>query len=301
MSDFGQRLKSSRKQLGITQKQLAESLEIAQSTIANYEKNTRFPGELSLRQLSDFLNVSIDYLLGLSESPSSEIKPGTTKHNITFDGDFNALQLELIEMLLSGNEMLATSKILAVSQVVDHHLILIENVYIPLLRTVGILWENGEVSIAEEHFISNVVDRWLTMTSTTSNNTPKKHSAAFIVPSGEEHVLILKMIREYFRFNNWRTYYLGNSVPISSLSSFIDTMNIDLIVLSISIKSHLNSAEHLIKAIKGQPLKRQPKILVGGSAIEDGHQAYDFLSADYYVKRISDIHDFISQLETNLK
>lgn len=301
MSDFGQRLKSSRKQLGLTQKELAQSLEIAQSTIANYEKNIRFPGELSLRQLSDFLNVSIDYLLGLSESSKSEINPVGESDRISFDGDFNHLQVELLEMLLSGNEMMATNKLLEISKVVDPQLKLIENVYIPLLRTVGIKWANGEVSIAEEHFISNIIDRWLSMTSISNPNIPKSKSAAFIVPSGEEHVLILKMIREYFRFNNWRTYYLGNSVPVSSLSSFIDTMNIDLIVVSVSIKTHLNNAEHLIKAIKGQPLKRQPKILVGGSAIENDSQAHHFLGADYYVKHIDEVHDFISQLESNYK
>lgn len=293
MSDFGTRLKSSRKLLGITQKELASSLDIAQSTIANYENNTRFPGELTLRQLSDLLNVSLDYLLGISDSTTIDIKESQKPSGYVFDGDFIKLQEKIIEMLLTGNENAATKLVLDVNHSVDTPLKLIESLFVPILRTVGTHWEKGKVSIAEEHLISNIVDRWLTLTTNMRPDIPKTKSAVFMVPSGEEHVLILKMIREYFRYYNWRTYYLGNSVPLSSLSSFIENMNIDLIVLSISIRSHLNSAENLIAAIRSLPLKKHPKILVGGSAIDSADQAYHFLKADYYIKSIDQIHDFM--------
>lgn len=293
MSDFGTRLKSSRKLLGITQKELAVSLDIAQSTIANYENNTRFPGEPILRQLSDLLNVSIDYLLGISDSTAIDIRESQKYSGHVFDGDFIKLQEEIIEMLLTGNENGATKLILDVNHSIDTPLKLIESLFIPILRTVGTHWEKGKVTIAEEHLISNIVDRWLTLTTNMRPDIPKTKSAVFMVPSGEEHVLILKMIREYFRYYNWRTYYLGNSVPLSSLSAFIENMNIDLIVLSISIRSHLNSAENLIAALRSLPLKKHPKILVGGSAIENADQAYHFLKADYYIKSIDQIHDFM--------
>ena len=68
MSDFGKRLKLIRRKQKITQKELATALNLAQSTIANYENNIRFPGELHLRQLSDTLNVSVDYLLDIQSA-----------------------------------------------------------------------------------------------------------------------------------------------------------------------------------------------------------------------------------------
>jgi transcriptional regulator with XRE-family HTH domain len=68
MSNFGTRLKESRKKMGITQKDLSSRLGIAQSTVANYENNTRFPGEIILREISEYLNTSIDYLMGIEET-----------------------------------------------------------------------------------------------------------------------------------------------------------------------------------------------------------------------------------------
>ena len=47
----------------VTQKQLADSLNIGASTIGNYIQNIREPDYEVLRNLADFFDVSIDYLL----------------------------------------------------------------------------------------------------------------------------------------------------------------------------------------------------------------------------------------------
>lgn len=47
----------------ITQKQLAESLNIAPSTLGNYIQNVREPDYEMLKCFADYFNVSTDYLL----------------------------------------------------------------------------------------------------------------------------------------------------------------------------------------------------------------------------------------------
>jgi len=47
----------------ITQKQLADMLNIGVSTLGNYIQNTREPDYDTLKRLASFFNVSIDYLL----------------------------------------------------------------------------------------------------------------------------------------------------------------------------------------------------------------------------------------------
>jgi transcriptional regulator with XRE-family HTH domain/methylmalonyl-CoA mutase cobalamin-binding subunit len=300
MSDFGQRLKLIRKKRKITQKELAEALNVGQSTIANYENNTRFPGELPLRQLSDYLKVSVDYLLGTqveNQNQASSIKVNTPSQA---QYSWTLIRKELLTDLLAGEESLATSKLMSIFKAENNTLMLIEKLYIPILNQVGRLWASGEVSIAQEHFVSNVIDRWLAMTSSRPSATSKSHSVLFMVPSGEQHVLVLKMIREYFRTFGWKTYYIGNSVPVSSLSGFIESLDIDLVVLSISIKTHLNNAEHLIHALKGLSIPKVPEILIGGKGISDSKEALELLGADYYVRNITEINDLITQLELKL-
>lgn len=57
------KLKTLRKQKGITQSKLAEKLGISRSTIAMYETNSSEPDLETLSAIAAFFNVSIDYLL----------------------------------------------------------------------------------------------------------------------------------------------------------------------------------------------------------------------------------------------
>lgn len=58
------RLKELRKENGITQSELAKSLNVSRSSIAMYENGERIPSYETLEVISDFFNVSILYLLG---------------------------------------------------------------------------------------------------------------------------------------------------------------------------------------------------------------------------------------------
>lgn len=65
---FGTRLKELRKSKQITQKELAESIDLVKSSISAYEKDLKYPSIDVLIKLSNYFNVSCDYLLGLSDN-----------------------------------------------------------------------------------------------------------------------------------------------------------------------------------------------------------------------------------------
>lgn len=60
-------IKELREEKGLSQKQLAEELNISQSAIAKWELDKTEPTAGTLRLLSEFFNVSADYLLGLED------------------------------------------------------------------------------------------------------------------------------------------------------------------------------------------------------------------------------------------
>lgn len=65
---FGERLTQLRKENGYsTRKSFAEKLNIPETTLRNYETNEREAGHTFLKQMSDFFDVSCDYLLGLTD------------------------------------------------------------------------------------------------------------------------------------------------------------------------------------------------------------------------------------------
>ncbi len=61
---YKDRLKKLRIEKGLSQEELSNTLSLNKSTICCYEKGTRVPSLEVLIKLSDYFEVSIDYLLG---------------------------------------------------------------------------------------------------------------------------------------------------------------------------------------------------------------------------------------------
>ena len=62
------RIKKLRKEKNITQIRLSIELEVSQETISAYEKGKYYPSATMLIKLRDIFGVSIDYILGLSDT-----------------------------------------------------------------------------------------------------------------------------------------------------------------------------------------------------------------------------------------
>lgn len=65
---FSQRLHDLRIERGITQKELADRLNLGRSTVAGYEVKGKQPDNARLCLLADFFGVSVDYLLGHTDN-----------------------------------------------------------------------------------------------------------------------------------------------------------------------------------------------------------------------------------------
>lgn len=66
--DIGERLKTYRKNNGLTQEQVAEKIYVSRATVSSWETNRTFPDIEKIIYLSDLYNVSLDKLL--KEEPS---------------------------------------------------------------------------------------------------------------------------------------------------------------------------------------------------------------------------------------
>ncbi len=68
---FGRRLKQALIEKNIQQKMLAKELEVSDKTLSSYVNGNASPTIVGLAKISKYLNISTDFLLGLS----NEIKP----------------------------------------------------------------------------------------------------------------------------------------------------------------------------------------------------------------------------------
>ena len=64
------RIRDIRNDRGLTQEQIAKFLHVSQNTYSQYEiGTTRFPLDVVVK-LAEYYNVSIDYLVGLTDEPT---------------------------------------------------------------------------------------------------------------------------------------------------------------------------------------------------------------------------------------
>ncbi len=70
MSDFTENIKRLRISKNLSQKQIAESLKIADRQYRRYENGEQQPTLPVAIKLADYFNVSLDYLVGRSDDPT---------------------------------------------------------------------------------------------------------------------------------------------------------------------------------------------------------------------------------------
>lgn len=67
MGVFGDRLRESRLEKGLTQQKMADILDVQLRAYQHYESDTRHPTFEKLAMIAKTLNVSTDYLLGITD------------------------------------------------------------------------------------------------------------------------------------------------------------------------------------------------------------------------------------------
>lgn len=89
--EYYQRLKNLRIDNDLTQERMGEIIGVSQRTISHYESGKREPGLTEIKRYAQYFNVSIDYIIGLT----NESKPHwNVKNQINITGGKNKLNFE---------------------------------------------------------------------------------------------------------------------------------------------------------------------------------------------------------------
>lgn len=98
---FADRIKTLRKEKGLTQIQFAQQFNVANGTVGMWETGKREPDFETTQRIADFFGVSVDYLLGREGQKET---PGTKAgREVTFD-DFTYAMYEEGKELTEENK-----------------------------------------------------------------------------------------------------------------------------------------------------------------------------------------------------
>ena len=96
-----ERLRELREEKHLNQQKLAMELNITQAAISKYEIGTSEPDINMLKNIASFFNVSVDYLIGFSESRISCNKSDLSQDELTLLSNYRNLKGLQKEKLLS--------------------------------------------------------------------------------------------------------------------------------------------------------------------------------------------------------
>lgn len=202
------------------------------------------------------------------------------------------------EALLDGDHGAAFSIVREVSRETGR-LALFRDLITPSMYAVGYKWEQGDITVAEEHLATGVCDFVLTQLEyelvSQSKKIDAEPKALFFSMENEKHYLGLKMVSILFRERGWNVKFLQSDLPIELALQEAARWKPSVIGLSFSLSYR---AEELSGYLEGfQQQSREADILVGGRLVSK----FDFAAIAANTTFLKDLNELTAWFKTTEK
>lgn len=123
-----------------------------------------------------------------------------------------------------------------------------DNTLGPALRSVGDLWHEGVITVAQEHLATSTIGSTLLHMLRLVQPTESSRRVVLACFSDEDHTLGLYAVGLRFAAWGMRTLILGPRTPPSAIARVVEALSPDLVALSTSITPSASLARELIDA-----------------------------------------------------
>jgi len=144
-------------------------------------------------------------------------------------------------------------------------------VFVPLMHEIGLLWQSGTISPAQEHFISYLIKQKLLInTEKVQILEPTRNDTVFVLylPENEIHELGLMFLNYEILLNGYKTIYLGESVPIDSLKDIKTYFDTIIYISYITVQPTKDIINDYLNEISNQIIDANSQIWVLGRMTE---------------------------------
>jgi DNA-binding transcriptional MerR regulator len=180
----------------------------------------------SLDSLKKLLNVTLLYnhgfkiskIASLDENEIPELVRSIALKSNSEQVAINAFKLSMINF---DYELFDTNY----NEILQHNdfQFVFMNVFIPLMRELGILWQTGAISPSHEHFVTNLIKQKIHLQSEAlQQKKPLRNDHPLFViflPENEIHELGVLYLNYLILYHGFRTIFLGQSLQTSSLET----------------------------------------------------------------------------------
>ena len=169
-------------------------------------------------------------------------------------------------------------------------------VFIPLMTEMGLLWQSDTISPAHEHFISYLIKQKLLInTEKLQVLRPTKTDKVFVLslPMNEMHELGLMYLNYETLLHGYKTIYLGESVPIESLTDLKKHFESIVFVSYLTVQPDKDSVNDYVNKMIAELFDENTELWYVGRMVE-------FIKQDGFsdkIKIFNTIDDLVNQMQ----
>ncbi len=143
---------------------------------------------------------------------------------------------------------------------------LYQRVIAPAMWRIGELWEQGAISVADEHLATALTHQTMAgIYGPSLGHKVKPGRILMAAVEGEQHALGLRMAADVLELAGYETIYLGADVPTADLLQAVAARSPDLVGLSATMPSSIHALDRAIAEI--QRVNPNLIVLFGGQGV----------------------------------
>lgn len=169
------------------------------------------------------------------------------------------------------------------------------DVVIPLMNEIGLLWQSGTITPAQEHFISFLIKQKLLInTEKIQILEPTRTDKVFVLylPENEIHELGLMYLNYEILLNGYKSIYLGESVPIDSLKDMKKYFDNVIYISYLTVEPNKDLINDYLKEIASEIITPDAQVWLLGRMT----QFVDVHQLPKAIKVFNSISDLVTEL-----
>lgn len=146
----------------------------------------------------------------------------------------------------------------------------LHEVFFPVLRRVGDLWESGAISVTQEHYASALLRTHfagiLLGLGMRDSRAPHAACTTFV---GELHELAALALAIHLSLQGYRVSYLGPNLPPEDVAQFCASQQVQLLCVSVINSVSKDEVDAYIAALSESADVKKTRVVLGGSPLEN--------------------------------
>lgn len=155
------------------------------------------------------------------------------------------------------------------------------HVFQPVQREIGRLWQNNQISVAEEHYCTASTQAMMAQFYPQILGTPRVGRKVVVACVGNElHEIGARMVADFFEMAGWDGIYIGANTPAAALLELVCRERPHLVALGITMTYHLGTAAKLVELLRADGRCKDVKIIAGGYVLQEHGELWRTLGVD---------------------